>query len=209
MKIVFRPTALDRDFIRQEFRPMLRTCFEAFFILCGIFAAMTVLLPDFVRSYLTLIEELVATLGISEEASPLQLFRVISSNNIRATIVTVFYGYLPFLFYPALTLGSNAMSITAMGISYVQDGLMTPAAFFAGILPHGIFEIPALIIACAIGLCNCRFITRMVMKKPMQTEPRVQLVTLSRLYFILVLPLLLIAAAVEAFVTPHIMALFL
>ena len=209
MKIVFRPTALDRDFIRQEFRPMLRTCFEAFFILCGIFSAMTVLLPDFVRSYLTLIEELVATLGISEEASPLQLFRVISSNNIRATIVTVFYGYLPFLFYPALTLGSNAMSITAMGISYVQDGLMTPAAFFAGILPHGIFEIPALIIACAIGLCNCRFITRMVMKKPMQTEPRVQLVTLSRLYFILVLPLLLIAAAVEAFVTPHIMALFL
>ena len=188
---------------------MLRTCFEAFFILCGIFAAMTVLLPDFVRSYLTLIEELVATLGISEEASPLQLFRVISSNNIRATIVTVFYGYLPFLFYPALTLGSNAMSITAMGISYVQDGLMTPAAFFAGILPHGIFEIPALIIACAIGLCNCRFITRMVMKKPMQTEPRVQLITLSRLYFILVLPLLLIAAAVEAFVTPHIMALFL
>ena len=69
--------------------------------------------------------------------------------------------------------------------------------------------IPALIIACAIGLCNCRFITRMVMKKPLQTEPRVQLVTLSRLYFILVLPLLLIAAAVEAFVTPHIMALFL
>lgn len=209
MKVVFRPSQLNRDFLRQEFLPMLRTCFEAFFILCGIFAAMTFLLPDFVRSYLTLIEELVAALGLETDTSPLQIFSAIFSNNIRATIITVFYGYIPFLFYPALTLGSNALSVTAMGISYVRDGLLTPAAFFTGILPHGIFEIPALIIACAIGLCNCRFITRMVLKKPQQPEPRVQLITLSRLYFILVLPLLLIAAAVEAFVTPHIMALFL
>ena len=209
MKIVFRPSALNKDFLRQEFLPMLRTCFEAFLILCGIFAAMTFLLPDFVRSYLTLIEKLVAALGLENGATSWQLFSAIFSNNVRATVVTVFYGYLPFLFYPALTLGSNAMSITAMGISYVQDGVLTPAAFFAGILPHGILEIPALIIACAIGLCNCRFITRMVLKKPMQTEPRAQLITLSRLYFILVLPLLFIAAVVEAFVTPHIMALFL
>lgn len=209
MKLVFRPSQLDRDFLRREFLPMLRTCFEAFFILCGIFAAMTVLLPDFTRAYLALIEELVAALGLETETSALQVFSAIFSNNIRATIVTVFYGYIPFLFYPALTLGSNALSVTAMGISYIQDGLLTPAAFFAGILPHGIFEIPALIIACAIGLCNCRLITRMVLKKSQQTEPRIQLISLSRLYFILVLPLLFIAAAVEAFVTPHIMALFL
>ena len=209
MNIVFRPTRLNRDFLRQEFLPMLRTCFEAFLILCAIFAAMTFLLPDFVRAYLTLIEELIASLGLETGTTSWQIFSTIFSNNVRATVVTVFYGYLPFLFYPALTLGSNALSITALGISYVQDGLLSPAAFFAGILPHGIFEIPALIIACAIGLCNCRFITRMVLKKPMQTEPRAQLVMLSRLYFILVLPLLLIAAAVEAFVTPYIMALFL
>lgn len=209
MKIVFRPTQLNQDFLRREFRPMLRTCFEAFFILCGIFAASTLLFPDFASSYIKLVEELVTQLGIESGETPWDLFLLISSNNLRVTVNTVFYGYVPFLYYPALTLGSNAMTLMVMGIHYVQEGLMTPAAFFAGILPHGIFEIPALIIACAVGLCNCRFVTRMVLKKPQQPEPRVQLVALSRIYVYIVIPLLLIAAAVESFVTPHIMALFI
>ena len=49
----------------------------------------------------------------------------------------------------------------------------------------------------------------MVLKKPQQPEPRVQLVSLSRIYIFVVVPLLLIAAAVEAFITPHIMGMFL
>ena len=208
MKIAFRPTPMDREFLKRDFVPMLKTCFDAFFILCVIFAAMTLLVPDFGRDYLAKLQEIITQLGVEETDSAVQLFSLLISNNVRASISTVFYGYLPFLFFPALTLGSNAMTLTVMGILYVQDGLLTPAAFFAGILPHGIFEIPALIIACAIGLCNCRFITRMVLKKPQQPEPRVQLITLSRLYFTTVFPLLLIAAAVEAFITPHVMGMF-
>ncbi|MBR2481611.1 MAG: stage II sporulation protein M [Oscillospiraceae bacterium] len=209
MKNELLPTKFDKQFLRREFFPMLRNCFDAFFILCTIFAVMTVMNPDFGRDYLTLLENLISDLGIDESQTPGQLFSVIFSNNVQATINTVFYGYLPFLHYPALTLGSNAMTITVMGIRYVRDGLMTPAAFFAGILPHGIFEIPALIIACAVGLCNCRLITGIIMKKKQETEPRAQMVTLSWVYVAVVFPLLLIAAAVEAFVTPHIMALFI
>ena len=48
-----------------------------------------------------------------------------------------------------------------------------------------------------------------ITKKKQETEPRAQMVTLSWVYVAVVFPLLLIAAAVEAFVTPHIMALFI
>lgn len=206
MKVDFLPSQFDKEFLRREFLPTLRNCFDAFFILCAIFAAMTVAIPDFGKDLLTMLEGLISSLGVDESTTAWQIFSAIFSNNLQATVNTVFYGYLPFLQYPALVLGTNAMTITVMGIRYVQEGLMTPLAFFAGILPHGIFEIPALIIACAVGLCNCRLITSIILKKKQETEPRAQMVSLSWMYVGVVIPLLLIAALVEAFVTPHILA---
>lgn len=207
MKIVFRPTLLDRDFLRREFAPMLRNCVDAFFILCAIFALLTVLLPDFARDYLALLQQTFSDAGLME-AEGWKAALLLLQNNVRATIYTVFYGFLPFLFYPALTLGSNAMTLSGMAVVYIGEGYYTPASFLAGILPHGIFEIPALLIACAVGFCHCRVITALLLRRELKTPLRSQLVSLAWVYAALVLPLLVAAALAEAFLTPVILGLF-
>lgn len=209
MKIVFRPTLLDQDYLRREFAPTLRNCIDAFFILCAIFALMALLIPDFGTDYLTLIQQAMAEAGVLEVEGGLELFVLLLKNNVRATVLTAVYGFLPFLFYPALTLGSNALTLSAMGVIYIREGYYTPAAFLAGILPHGIFEIPALLIACAVGICHCRLTTGLIRRRQFQTPPQAQIVTLAWVYAAMVLPLLILAALIETFLTPVIMGLFL
>ncbi|MGM9662887.1 MAG: stage II sporulation protein M [Oscillospiraceae bacterium] len=209
MRVEFRPSQLDTDFLRREFLPALYDCLAAFLILCAIFAAAALLFPDFGRDYLRLVTESMAQSGLLEAESKWEMFSLLFANNLRATINTVIYGFLPFLYYPALVLGSNALTLSAMGVYGMQDGQLTPALFFAGILPHGVFEIPALAAACAVGLCHCRLVTRAILKKAQPAPWRVQTVSLSWAYLGLVVPLLLLAALAEAFLTPLVMGLFL
>ncbi len=209
MKIVFRPTRLDKDFLGREFAPVLRNCIDAFLILCAVFAVATLLIPGFADGYLALIEDVMAQAGVLEAGSSAEMAVLLLTNNLRATINAVFYGFVPFIRYPALVLGSNALTLSAMGVTYIRDGLYTPAAFFAGILPHGIFEILALLISCAVGLCHCRLATDLILKKELTTPARTQIVSLAWVYAAMALPLLIIAALVEAFLTPAVMQLFL
>ena len=209
MKIVFRPTQLDKDFLGREFAPMLRNCIDAFLILCAIFAGATFFIPGFADRYLEAVQDMMEQVGVLETESPAEMAVLLLTNNVRATINAVFYGFVPFIRYPALVLGSNAMTLSAMGVTYIQDGLYTPAAFFAGILPHGIFEIPALLVSCAVGLCHCRLATDLILKKELTTPARTQIISLAWVYAAMALPLLIIAALTEAFLTPAIMQLFL
>ncbi len=67
------------------------------------------------------------------------------------------------------------------------------------IIPHGILEIPAIIIACAYGMwLGYRFYLALFRG----VEFRKYLLKAIRVYIRLVLPILLIAAFVEAFITP-------
>ena len=78
----------------------------------------------------------------------------------------------------------------------------------AGLVPHGIFEVPALLLSLAAGLCLCRNINRYIrcnekgMMKPL-------LLDLLRVVGLLVVPLLALAAVMEAYVTPLAMQLFM
>lgn len=81
--------------------------------------------------------------------------------------------------------------------------------YFAGILPHGIFELPALIIASACGVCLCRNMCRLVTSSPKRASMVELLSDLLRVLLLLILPLTVAAAFIEAYVTPVIMALFM
>ena len=125
-------------------------------------------------------------------------------NNLRAMVLSVLYGFIPFLYLPALSLGVNA-AILGMIASMVEGRWLLLAA---GILPHGIFELPALFLSLAAGLCLCKGINAYIrtnekgVMKPL-------LLNLLRVLALLVLPLLVIAAFMEAYVTPAVMQLFL
>ena len=128
-------------------------------------------------------------------------------NNWLAILLCVVYGFLPFLFLPVLILFSNAYLIGVMGAYYRINALSIPA-FLAGILPHGVFELTALALGAAIGFTICLTLVKKILHTP-GTPPMRELVSDGlRTLLLVVLPLLVCAAVVEAYLTPQIMELF-
>ena len=73
--------------------------------------------------------------------------------------------------------------------------------YLLGILPHGIFELTALILSAAMGLYLCSTVTNALRKK--QTGVlRPALHRCCQILYLWVLPLLFIAALVETYITP-------
>ena len=124
-------------------------------------------------------------------------------NNFQACLLAVGYGFIPFLYLPAVSLGINAMMFGGFASYYVQQGL--PLWYYgAGTLPHGVFELPALFMAMAGGLYLCRTIVRYVRHNEKGlVGPAV--LNLARLLVMHITPLLMAAAAIEAYVTPVVM----
>lgn len=126
-------------------------------------------------------------------------------NNVTAAFSALLWGLVPFLYLTALPLGVNFFLLGALGAYSAQAG---PGLGFylLGILPHGIFEIPALVLFCAAGLYLCSNTTARLRG---QTEIRLLVVfsDVSRLFLCVILPLLAAAALVEAYVTPRLLSL--
>lgn len=143
--------------------------------------------------------------GVTDEAgnlSPLGLL----SNNWRAVLMPVLMGFIPFLFLPLLTLISNGC-LMGMLAPWAQRRGMGLAVYLAGILPHGIFELPALVLSAACGVYLCRNMGRMIFRSE-RAEPLVDLLSgLLRVMLLLVFPMIAVAAFLEAYVTPVVMAL--
>ena len=76
-------------------------------------------------------------------------------------------------------------------------------------MPHGIFELPALILAFATGLYVCGQVTRLCRRDKEALHVWDCLLLMSRVLFLALLPLLAAAAVVEAYVTPLVASLFL
>ena len=165
------------------------------------FLALTVLayivgrlVPNIPVTIIRTFNESIADAGIIRDDgsfSALALF----GNNLRAMVMTVLYGFIPFLYLPALSLGLNAAIIGMLAA--LMDGQWL--LLLAGLVPHGIFEVPALLL---------RNINRYIrynekgMMKPL-------LLDLLRVVGLLVVPLLALAAVMEAYVTPLAMQLFM
>jgi uncharacterized membrane protein SpoIIM required for sporulation len=136
----------------------------------------------------------IASVGIS--------FLAIWGHNVQAIVVILLLGLFSFGVLGALVyllnmgiIGAVLALIGSMGGSPLKMGVW-------GILPHGIFEIPALILASAailyIGIA-------LVTPRPQQTLGEVLIEAIAdwtKIGLGLVLPLLTIAAIIETWVTP-------
>ena len=136
--------------------------------------------------------------------SPLILF----SNNLNACATMMLYGLFPFLTLSAAALGTNAMVLGAMGAWYGSQNL-SPLLYVALILPHGIFELPAMLLAIATGLYLTKQVTRIVLGTPHTLSFFGCVLLSARTTMLVLFPLLLCAALVEAYITPLVGALFL
>ncbi len=190
------------DFWREEYGRWVGMTAVAFLVLVVLSYIAGRLFPEIPATILTYFNEVVADSGIVRDDgsfSALALF----GNNLRAMVLSTLYGFIPFLYLPALSMGVNAILLGMVASSVNGQWLLLAA----GILPHGIFELPALCLSLAAGLCLCQNINRYIRKneKGIMTP---LLLNILRVTGLVVIPLLVVAAIMESYVTPAVMQLF-
>lgn len=138
----------------------------------------------------------------SGDIDPIKLF----FNNFLASVFSTALGAIPFVFLPVLPLITNAALMGALSAVIDSMGYNVFSLIMAAVVPHGIFELPALIISLALGLVICREITATLLRH--KNRPLTVLFTETvRVLVLAVVPLLAIAAFIETYITPLLIAL--
>lgn len=130
----------------------------------------------------------------------------IFANNVRATFLVFLAGLVSFSVLGMLVYLLNiALVGGVLGVFHIV-GYSPWVLFAAGLLPHGIFEIPALMLASAVVLRMGAVLVTPQTGKSMGQVVLEQLADWLKVFLGLVVPLLAIAAAIEAYITPSILS---
>ncbi|MBU3964884.1 stage II sporulation protein M [Patescibacteria group bacterium] len=134
--------------------------------------------------------------------APLELFLFIFLKNSVAVLIAILFGAVLGL-APFFAVFANGIILGVFAYAFLQK--FSLPIFLAGILPHGVIEIPVLFFAAASGFRLWRAAFRRIVfneKKFSQEFSRAM-----NFFFNTLLPLLLIAAFIETFVTSRFLAL--
>jgi stage II sporulation protein M len=128
---------------------------------------------------------------------PILIMIIIFLKNLLASAMAILLG-LGLGLVPLLVVTSNGFLLGIVAYGAVQKvGILY---LLAGILPHGIIELPVVLLSIAIGfrLGHLLALTILREKEDLSGETRTAVHFLARW----VAPLLLLAAAIETFITP-------
>jgi stage II sporulation protein M len=126
-------------------------------------------------------------------------------NNTRAVAVIFLVGMFSFSVLGVLIYMLNIGLIGGLYALFELLGLQPLPLFMAGVAPHGIFELPALMIGSAVVLYIGAAIVTPQTGKSMGEVILELMADWAKLFIGLVVPLLAIAAVIEAYVTPGIL----
>jgi stage II sporulation protein M len=155
--------------------------------------------PAFGEGLLKLFEKEVA--GNLEGATPAEQCLKIFINNFAACIL-LFLGGASFGILTIFIMSLNGIVIGAIiEIIHESHSLLYVAA---ALLPHGIFEIPAFIVSGALGILLAQ---SLIAELHSTRDAAAEAGRFSRMFIRCVLPLIAIAACVEAFITPVVLHL--
>jgi len=171
-------------FIRES-----RNYFYLILSLFAVFAVLGFIFPIFFSDFIRkLIEELsIKTAGMNF----LQLFIFILLNNLQTSLMGLIFGAL-FGIAPILVVIFNGYVL-----GFIANKTVSVAGYsvLLRLLPHGIFEIPALILSLGLGLRLGMFIFKKAGKR--KKEFFYSLENSLKVFLYVILPLLIIAALIE------------
>jgi len=157
--------------------------------------------PEFVQSNIqSLLGNIMRISDAVKNKSKLHVTGLIFQNNVRALIIILFGG-IAFGLISAFGIFFNGMImgiVMAMAFSKGQS----PLFFLAGILPHGLLELPVLLVAGAFGLKTG--IDLLMPRDRRGLDLFKENLNNSVLALGVFVPLLFVAAAVEAIITPYV-----
>jgi len=155
-----------------------------FFLLMGFFVPT----PEFL--YNQIIDFIRNLLTETQDMSQLDLIGFIIYNNIQSTLLSILLGIF-FGIFPLISAVANGYMLGFVSsISVSSEGLIS----LLKILPHGIFEIPAVFISLGLGLRTGMFIFRKNKIKALKSY----LVNSLRVFLLIIIPLLIIAGIIES-----------
>ncbi|MGN7471724.1 stage II sporulation protein M [Brevibacillus sp. SAFN-007a] len=137
-------------------------------------------------------------------------FWMIFSNNVLSSLMMMALG-LFFAFFPIIGMLTNGVLLGFIMSTYGASGISPWLIFSAGILPHGIFELPAVLFAAGIGirlgLLSLRSVGLLFVPHNLERVKNDWQGTLRQFpaAVLTVIGLLLIAAIVESTITPLIL----
>ncbi len=169
-----------------------------FFILVGFIISGT---NEEVQS--NLMTELVDLVSILERLSTFDLMLVIWINNTLVLFLAMVGGFLLGLF-PIVILVTNGLIIGLLLNSFWQAG--QGGIFLISILPHGVVELSAIFIGSAVGLLAGWKVFRKLFAK--ESFGFKEAIGEMRLIFYGLSIALLLAAAIEVYITPWVLGLF-
>ncbi|WP_274653945.1 stage II sporulation protein M [Paenibacillus humicola] len=158
----------------------------------------------FIEHQLTGLKQMANLIDDSSNPTLYMMGFIFFNNAYKALLVMAFgalFGIIPIVF----------LAINGMILGYVihsaaeKGGGMLADVIFKGLLPHGIIEIPALVIACAYGVCLGKIMLRgagavIVPRKEWGSELR-RFLRRAMPAAALIVGMLLVAAVIESTVT--------
>jgi stage II sporulation protein M len=131
-------------------------------------------------------------------------FLIFLNNSIKALIATVagfFFGLFPLFFvsFNGYVIGL-VIYVKGLEVGFVKAILY--------LLPHGVLEVPAILLASSYGLWLGRQFYKKLMGEQKQISMKKSFSMAIRMCFRIVFPILLIAAVIETFITPLVIFYF-
>lgn len=130
------------------------------------------------------------------------------THNGSAALKMTLAGIIPFVPVLLLYIPFNGVMLGIIpAVAYLLVGTNPVLSFVTSVLPHALFELASFASALAIGLYIHRTITNLIRKREAD-DIKTMIVNSVRAFICIVIPLVLVAGIIEAYITPAIQAAF-
>ena len=205
MKTIRAQFRLATDFILRELGMYFFVVLAAFLLLTIFTTYLFGQNPEIAQNLMTTVVDKFQGIMKDGEIS----FLTLLMNNLQASVLGILIGLIPFLFLPILGIFSNA-AVLGLVFSSIQTTVAPIWKIVVfGVLPHGVFELTAVFLCYAMGLCVCWNLTKKIIGYKRQQNLKTLLQNCLRTTLMIVLPLLIAAAVIETYVTGQLVAAFL
>lgn len=194
-------------YFEKNLKPTFYFCFAFFGVMTLANVVLFMSSPELSKTYFNEIQTLFNGKAFLNSTG-VDLWLGIFFNNLVASGISILSGGIPFLFLPLFSLASNAIIIGLIGAVYQINGVGW-IPFLVGILPHGVIEIPALILGVTLGVHLCNKLVKKILKRSFKGEVKQAIIGCLRIYLLWLIPLFFIAAFIEAFITPILFNVFI
>lgn len=192
----------------NEFIEFNKVIFK-YFLFCFFLFFTSLIITKFIfasnpENVISILDNQASQLALNDTA--FNVFGQIFINNLIVCFFTILSGFLPFVFLPVVACIRNAypVGLILAGFDILKKNVFLIA--LVTLVPHGIFEIPAVLYSFSIGIHLCLSITTSMVKK---VPTKKYIVEIKDAFIFIILPMLLVAAFIEAFVVPYLTNAFL